>query len=224
MTITHVDYPKDLPLGASRRRVLEVLQQSDGPLAVSAISAQVALHPNTARFHLDALVEHRLVERVSGPRRGPGRPRTLYRNTFEDSVSGVRRYELLAQLLVEFLATQSDSTRAALKAGEAWGRSAVTRHAGSGGALTAVHSLAEVLEDYGFAPEVVATGDTQQILLHHCPFVEAAKSNRGVVCAVHLGLMRGALAEVDSAVEVETLDAFVEPNLCIARLRLTRAE
>ncbi|MEO8851995.1 MAG: helix-turn-helix domain-containing protein [Allobranchiibius sp.] len=225
MTITYVDPPRDVAIGASRRRVLAVLQTADGPLAINAICAQVHLHPNTARFHLDALVEQRLVERVTGPRKGPGRPRALYKSTSEDSVSGVRRYGLLAQLLVESVATQSDNpARVALDAGEAWGRSAARARAVSGETSTAVRALTDVLGEYGFAPEIAATGETQRILLHHCPFLEAAKSNREVVCAVHLGLMRGVLAELSAPVQADTLDAFVEPNLCVAHLRPEPAE
>jgi hypothetical protein len=39
------------------------------------------------------------------------------------------------------------------------------------------------------------------------------------VCAVHRGLLEGALDELGGDVEVEDLQAFVGPDLCIARLR-----
>ncbi len=225
MTMTYVDLPKDVAIGASRRRVLSVLQSADGPLAINAICAQVDLHPNTARFHLDALIEQELVERVAGPRQGPGRPRALYKSTSEDSASGVRRYGLLAQVLVEFVAAQAENpTRLALDAGESWGRSAARGNGRTGVSRDAVHALTEVLGDYGFGPEAVTGGDTQQILLHHCPFREAAQSNRDVVCAIHLGLMRGVLAELDAPVQADTLEAFVEPNLCVAHLRTRWAQ
>lgn len=219
MTITYADSPDDVAIGASRRRVLAALQAADGPLGVNAICAQVGLHANTARFHLDALVKQQLVERATEPRQGPGRPRALYKSITEGTAGGARRYGLLAQMLVEYVANQSERpAAAALEAGEAWGRSAARADAESNTTVGAVRQLVDVLGDYGFAPEPVDVGDRQQILLHHCPFREAAESNRDVVCALHLGLMRGVLAELGAPVEAETIDPFVTPNLCIARL------
>jgi predicted ArsR family transcriptional regulator len=74
----------------------------------------------------------------------------------------------------------------------------------------------------GFAPETRA-GHTRQIRLHHCPFREVAVDHRDVVCAIHLGLMQGLLAELDAPVDAERLEPFVEPTLCIAHLSI-RAE
>ncbi len=211
--------PDNTAIGASRGRVLAVLQEADGPLGIKAICAHVGLHPNTARFHLDALIEQQLVERTTGARTGPGRPRALYKSSSEGTARSARRYGLLAQLLVQYIATRSDHPAgAALEAGEAWGRSVVGADGAVRSAPAAVSALTAVLSDYGFAPEPVTTSDTRLILLHHCPFREAAEANRDVVCAVHLGLMRGVLAELTAPVRVDSLEPFVEPNLCIARL------
>lgn len=219
MTMTYADPPDDVGIGASRRRVLAALQAADGPLGVNAICAQVGLHANTARFHLDALVKQRLVERATEPREGPGRPRALYKSISEGTARGARRYGLLAQMLVEYVATHAERpVRAALDAGEAWGRSAARADAPAASGPGAVRALTEILGDYGFAPEAVTAGGRQQIRLHHCPFREAAETNRDVVCALHLGLMRGVLGELNAPAQAETLDPFVEPNLCIARL------
>jgi len=46
-----------------------------------------------------------------------------------------------------------------------------------------------------------------------------AEEHREIVCGVHLGLMRGVLAEQSAPVAAERLEPFVEPNLCIAHLR-----
>jgi predicted ArsR family transcriptional regulator len=55
--------------------------------------------------------------------------------------------------------------------------------------------------------------------MHSCPFRELAETGPRIVCAVHRGLISGALEELGAALEVEQLDAFVEPELCIARSR-----
>jgi len=54
--------------------------------------------------------------------------------------------------------------------------------------------------------------------MHTCPFRELAQSGQGIVCAVHQGLISGALEELRSSLEVERLEPFVEPELCVARL------
>ena len=57
--------------------------------------------------------------------------------------------------------------------------------------------------------------------MRRCPFHELAEAHPEIVCSVHRGMISGALAELGSELRVERLDAFVEPNLCIARLTRT---
>jgi predicted ArsR family transcriptional regulator len=198
-----------------------VLQAARAPLGVNEIASQVGLHANTTRFHLDALIEQGLVERAIEERDVPGRPRTLYTATADSARTGRRSYRLLAEILTSYLATHTKQpARAALDAGEAWGRFLTQRPAPFRrvDAAAATRQLVETLDDIGFAPEAVTAGRERKILLHHCPFREAAEEHRDVVCTVHLGLMRGMLTELDAPIEAEGLDPFVEPNLCITRL------
>ena len=60
------------PLGRSRARVLELLREAAAPLGVQEVAERCGLHPNTARFHLDALVAAGLAIRDRGPRPNPG--------------------------------------------------------------------------------------------------------------------------------------------------------
>jgi len=216
-----IDPPDGPPLGESRSRVLEALQAAHGTLTVPEVAERVGLHPNTARFHLDGLVEQGLVERASEERETPGRPRTLYSATPGKRHAGRRSYRLLAQILASYLATHTKQPeKAALAAGEEWGRFLTERPAPFRrvDAAAATRALTDTLDDIGFEPEAVTAGRRREILLHHCPFREAAEQDSRVVCSVHLGLMRGMLAELDAPLDAERLDPFVEPQLCIARL------
>ena len=190
---------------------------------MKGVAAQVGLHPNTARFHLDGLVDLGLARRDTEQREVPGRPRALYSATADSRRSERRSYRLLAEVLVRHLATQTKQPGdAALRAGEGWGRVLTDERPAPIrriGATAATRQLVRVLDDIGFAPEAVTARRERQILLHHCPFREVAEEHRDVVCAVHLGLMRGMLAELDAPLDVTALDPFVEPTLCIARLR-----
>jgi len=78
--------------------------------------------------------------------------------------------------------------------------------------------LVGALDTLGFSPEAVTRGRQRRVLLHHCPFREVAKEYPEVACSIHLGLMNGLLAELDAPLEVDRLDPFVEPALCVASL------
>ncbi len=214
--------PASVPaLGPSRSRVLAMLQESKRPLGVVDIAEQIRLHPNTARFHLDGLVDAGLADRTTEGRSQPGRPRTLYAANAESSPAGRRSYQFLAEILTSYVAAQTPRpAEAAQKAGEAWGRALAAGPASAQGtdAGSATEQLLDALNDIGFDPEPVSSGDEQQILLHHCPFREAAEEHREVVCSIHLGLMQGLLAELDAPVETHRLEPFVQPSLCVAHL------
>jgi predicted ArsR family transcriptional regulator len=212
--------PRDLPagptLGESRERVLTALRAAGGPVGRAEVARRTGLHPNTARFHLDGLVSAGLAERRGAQRGGPGRPRTLYAASADDA-GGRRSYRLLAAILTAYLAGNTrHPVTAAAGAGEAWGQLLMQRSPRSRrvGARAATGILLETLAELGFEPE---TGDEGRILLHHCPFREAALEQPDVVCGIHLGLMQGVVNEIsDGTIEVEGLEPFVEPNLCAA--------
>ena len=76
------------------------------------------------------------------------------------------------------------------------------------------------MEEMGFAPRAEAGPGSGQyrLCLRQCPFREVAEQHQDVICALHLGLMRGALDRMRAPVTAERLDPFVEPSLCVARL------
>jgi predicted ArsR family transcriptional regulator len=219
--LTRTDLSGSRGLGESRARVLAALQAAPAPLGVGEVAERVRLHPNTTRFHLDALAEAGLARRTSEERDLPGRPRTLYAATPGSASAGRRSYRLLAEILTSYVASQTKQpAQAALKAGEAWGRYLTERpapfqHIDAAGAT---RQLVATLDGIGFSPEAVTAGRKRQILLHHCPFREAAEEHRDVVCSIHLGLMRGMLAELDAPLEAHRLEPFVEPTLCVTHL------
>lgn len=212
------------PMGASRARVLAVLRDADAPAAVTDIARQVGLHPNTVRFHLDALIEAGVAERADEQRKHPGRPRAVYTARADAEPTGRRSYRLLAEILASYLAAKDPQPRqAARQAGHAWGRYLADRPPPFRqlDADAATDTLVRALDEIGFAPEATTTDEQRQVLLHHCPFRETATAHQDVVCSVHLGLMQGVLAELDAPIGTERLDPFVAPDLCVAHLRRT---
>src|ERR1035437_7975499 len=206
-------------LGESRSRVLEILQDTGAQLGVSEVAARLSLHPNTVRFHLDALVASGLVDSEAEESDLRGRPRMLYSANANSASAGRRNYRFLAEILASSMAAQVSHPReVAINAGREWGR-----YLGEGpppftrvDADEATGRLVSAMEDIGFAPEAVTRGRRRKVLLHRCPFREVAQEHPEVVCSIHLGLMNGLLAELDAPLEVNQLDPFVEPSQCAA--------
>ena len=59
------------PPTGRRREVLRVLRDSMSPLSIAQIAERLDVHPNTVRFHLDALADAGRVERVQAVPAGP---------------------------------------------------------------------------------------------------------------------------------------------------------
>jgi predicted ArsR family transcriptional regulator len=207
----------------SRVRLLEELRSAGRALDANELAGRLGLHHNTVRAHLDVLQEAGLVSGVSERRGAPGRPRIVYRPVPEAGGVDDERagYRLLANILASYMAASSpDPGPAAIEAGQAWGRYLVQRPAPFQhlGTEEAIARLCRLLAELGFAPEAVEDGGQRRILLHRCPFRELAVDHPEVTCAVHLGLIRGALAELGAPLEAVGLNAFVEPSLCVAHL------
>ena len=214
--------------GTGRRSdVLQLLRDLGRPVGVAEVAALLGVHVNTARFHLENLVENGQVERVDAEHTGPGRPPRMFAPVPGMDPAGPRQYQVLAAVLVAGLAAGPDPGRRAHQAGRAWGRElAASSHTGpedGSGAppdtTDSVEHLVHLLGRLGFAPEAESSpSGLPAIALRHCPFLELASASSDVVCPVHLGLMRGALESWRSPVTVDRLDPFVRPDLCMARL------
>jgi len=197
-----------------------MLRKSTSPLSIVEIATRLDVHPNTVRFHLDALVEAGQVERVDAAPAGPGRPPFVFRARGGMDPAGPRNYRLLAAMLASSLAATPDPTTRALELGRTWGGHVVEQPAPSQTltANQALNRLTTLLHDLGFSPERRSVGGRRQIGLRHCPFLELVDTQAGVICPLHLGLMQGAMDKLGTSVTVERLDPFTEPDLCLAHL------
>jgi predicted ArsR family transcriptional regulator len=205
-------------------QVLDALRHADTPLGVADVAAQLGIHVNTARFHLDALAADGAAVRTLEPPSGPGRPRTVYSLRPGMDRGGIRGYQLLARILVSHLsAVGPEAAETATQAGRAWGGfligPAPPFQRLSGEAATT--RLTALLDELGFEPDPEPGPDGAApavIRLRHCPFLELAEGYEQLVCRVHLGLMQGALAELRTSVTAARLEPFAEPGACLTRL------
>lgn len=201
--------------GLTRVRLLAILSRAERALSVHELAAELRLHPNSVREQLDLLVGAGQVERAASAPRGRGRPALRYRAIPE--LDPAAPYRDLAQALADELARAPDASARAIAAGERWGRAAIRTPLGETSPTTEpTDRLLALLDASGFAPEQLAA--SEPIRLRRCPFVPLANERRGIVCGVHLGLMRGALRELGAPLDAVRLDPFVQPDLCLAHL------
>jgi len=195
-----------------RAQIVDELRRSPRGLGIAELARRLGLHANTVRWHLGVLADAGILASRREERTTPGRPRIVYTLSDRTDAGDGDSHRMLATILSAALNEVGDGPERAECAGHAWGRHLLrSPGAKSAGTTDAAGEVVELLAGHGFRPELV--GD--ELRMHHCPYRDLAP---GVVCAVHLGLIRGALDELGSDLEVDGLRPFVEPGLCIARL------
>jgi predicted ArsR family transcriptional regulator len=209
----------------SRARILGELADAE-PLDARALADRVGLHVNTVRVHLNALAEAGRVETETQPPQGRGRPRVAYRASAAAGDEGGRRYRLLAEILTALVARFGpDAGEQLEEIGEAWGHYLVDAPPPYAELADddAVERLVGLLAEIGFQPHIEESGRGRRILMRPCPFLELARAHQDVICPIHLGLIRGALAELGARTRATKLEPFVRSDLCVARLAAGRA-
>lgn len=212
---------EELPMldtGGRKMEVLAFLRSADRPQPAAVVARGVGLHVNTARVHLESLVEAGLAQRSNEPRKRPGRPQVLYTST--GPIPGRRGYQLLAEIFTGVLVGLDNGMSLAEQAGVEWGQHLIERPPPSKrlSSNEAVARVSAMMDDLGFAPSPEPVDAGFELTLRNCAFREIAEEHTDVVCAVHLGMIQGALGALRSHVRAESLDPFVTPHLCRAQL------
>lgn len=97
-------------LGPTRARVLGLLQAATEPTSVVEVADELGLHKNSARFHLDALVDAGYAERAVNATGTQGRPPLVFSATSEaPSISNLHLTELVQVLISSFIEPTDDA-------------------------------------------------------------------------------------------------------------------
>lgn len=192
----------------TRLAIIDALAQA--PREVSELARLVGVHPNTVRAHLRRLEDAGLVVAERAPTRRPGRPPMRYR-LLPLAVEG-EEYALLVRGLAAMVRrAHADAAPALATAeGERLGR-AIGRGLGVSGPSAA---LLRLLEELSFAPTARRRRGRLHIELHHCPFAALIAEDGPIICAFHLGLLRGVAEATDGDPDSLELHPLVAPTVC----------
>ena len=184
--------------------------RGDGVTA-SEVAAEVGVHPNVARHHLDKLAAGGYVEvvsRVAPSARRAGRPSKRYVAVASNALDAgvpVRSDDLVLALLGRALdrLPRHEAEDMAEEVGATYGRAMAAGltgdalAAGQRSLRSAMQAVADALTAHGFAAhmasaESAGSGRGLRIINDHCPFGTVA-NDHPVICAVDRGLVRGML-------------------------------
>jgi predicted ArsR family transcriptional regulator len=202
---------------SSRARLLSTLRGADRSMRVDELCAAMGLSANAVRFQLARLIAAGAVRDEHQPATGPGRPPLTYRALPEEAVDDAAAYRSLARVLGDGLGSLATPDEIA-GVGERWARhhrpSSPPHDDSPSGAL---EQVVAVLDDLGFAPEVADDGQT--VALHRCSYSQLAVEQPDVVCALHLGLVRGALGDQADGVRLGLTPVLDGSAPCLLHIR-----
>lgn len=129
------DIRSQISLLPAQRRVLEVVEGAGQPISSAEVAKTLKLHPNTAREHLDALLNAGLVTTLPMRTGKRGRPTLLYSVTTLDPNQILSTYLDVITATAISLAEGSDGVAQAIAVGKNWaGLTQPRSEAGSEGA------------------------------------------------------------------------------------------
>lgn len=198
-------------LGRTRAQILQVLLSSSEPATVNSLAEHLGLHPNSARFHLDGLVEAGYATKTPETH-GRGRPRLVYRATPDaPDVTNQHLRQLVTVLVDEIIAHLPDPMSVAEQAGYRWGMESApqpTKHP--------IAALIDHANELGF---VASADDQGRLTFSRCPYRVSGDPSASPICAVHLGMIRGFLDSADAGVSLSEVTR--DGDTCSALLSAT---
>lgn len=195
-------------LSSAKRRIIERLKRADTATAPE-LAAEFGLTDTAIRQHLEALENAELVERVTAPSSGRGRPPVHWRLAASaSSLFADRHSDLTVELIVSIRDALGEEALEAVVRTRAERQLATYRVAldDSASVSERVHRIAELRSAEGYLAEAVETDGHLTLVEHHCPIRDAADSCAGL-CSAELNLFQKALGpDVTVAREQHLLD------------------
>ena len=239
------DIRSQISLLPAQRRVLEVVEGAGQPISSAEVAKTLKLHPNTAREHLDALLNAGLVTTLPMRTGKRGRPTLLYSVTTLDPNQILSTYLDVITATAISLAEGSDGVAQAIAVGKNWAgltcpQPAQTGFQGTSGAVApsavssaeaaspadeanmtqrlenAIAQLRPIFTVMGFAPELAKN----KLVLHSCPFAKGGWPHP-LVCIIHEAYIAELLTRSSGVRVVSSAELKLHPQLastCVVEL------
>ena len=153
------DIRSQISLLPAQRRVLEVVEGAGQPISSAEVAKTLKLHPNTAREHLDALLNAGLVTTLPMHTGKRGRPTLLYSVTTLDPNQILSTYLDVITATAISLAEGSDGVAQAIAVGKNWAGLTCPQPAQSGAQGTSGAVATSAVSSAEAASAAVATSD-----------------------------------------------------------------
>jgi predicted ArsR family transcriptional regulator len=205
------DHSTDPLSQPTRAQIFAELGQMRSSATTEDLAKRLGKHVNGVRTHLERLTDAGLVTRER-ERRGRGRPRDVWRVAPHARPLGTppSAYAELAGWLVRSLGGSGATTESVETVGREIGRDLAPEELGE--SLDA--AMFDALAALGFQPDRVSADEQNfSFCLNNCPYRDAVRQNRALVCALHRGMTAGMVESLDPAAE---LHAFVAKDPDVA--------
>lgn len=208
--------------GGRRTHIIQLLRDTKKPVSVEYVAKQVGIHINTARFHLESLVDAGLANRETEVRAQPGRRRVLYTGTLPNQThERAHGYRLLSTILTATIANKYPEVSDSIySVGQEWGRYLTSRPEPfeTFDEAEIDKRVIDKLDALWFAPELRREGDSHMLVFHNCPFAESAQRYPDVVCQLQAGMINGSLEEMRSQQRIVRIEPQASHHICRAFL------
>jgi predicted ArsR family transcriptional regulator len=192
--------PGDALAQPTRARVFALLGDLHRPAPTEELAAELGMHPNGVRLHLERLLGEGLVERRL-ERQARGRPRDSWTISPDAQPGGdpPTSYAALSRWLVQALVASGARIEDMEETGHLIGRGLASDHPGA----TDERMLFDTLTTLGFQPERETLGEQRiSYRLRNCPYRQAVHERQPLVCALHRGLTSGLVEAIDGQSKV----------------------
>jgi predicted ArsR family transcriptional regulator len=194
------------------------LARSPVPRSTAEIAAEIDLHPNTVRPHLERMREVGLLDVEVDNRGAVGRPQHRYSLAADAPSLGLEpaAYPIMAALLANLAALFGPEPDAVADIAREHGRRAGQARAPQ----PCVQAVTAELHDLGFDPAAARDGNVTTIAFTRCPFRPLAEAFPELVCHLHRGMIEG-MVDVLGGVEVARFATLEDRDPCQVDLALT---
>lgn len=187
-------FPEALQLSPKQRTVLDALGEFPNGARVTEIAQTLNMHANTARGHLDELVEKNAIFRTTTSSHGRGRPSLIYKLRIPDNRAVAKEYLTLISVIADHIASDDPEQAKILarRIGNDWAHRMIDEGFSTSTFEEAVNSLSNHCREMGFDPIIThKKHETEQVnlCLRSCPFVKNNGELVSFACEIHQGML-----------------------------------